>query len=351
MTGKKRKRATIITALIFSFIIAGICTGLLLLLVTLPVGTVAPAAGISAVTVFVLSYLYFTRRLRRRKRILSQPFPDRWNLYLEGYLPLYNALDEEEREIFRRRVQLFLAEKTITGIKTNVDEETRVLIAASAILPVFRLPEWEYDFLGEVLVYPDNFDDSFATDGQNRDVLGMVMTGTSSLIISKPALYAGFQDMSDGQNTGIHEFIHKIDEEDGEIDGVPALLMDRARIREWHEIMEHEMKKIEGGSSDIDPYALTSPAEFFAVTAEYFFEKPDEMAQRHPRLYEIFATIFAQDLRSILKSVTTQMLTRRPKKTGRNDPCPCGSGKKYKHCCMNKKTARRRFFNAVSRRS
>lgn len=24
------------------------------------------------------------------------------------------------------------------------------------------------------------------------------------------------------------------------------------------------------------------------------------------------------------------------KKVGRNDPCPCGSGKKYKHCCLNK---------------
>jgi tetratricopeptide (TPR) repeat protein len=23
-------------------------------------------------------------------------------------------------------------------------------------------------------------------------------------------------------------------------------------------------------------------------------------------------------------------------KTGRNDPCPCGSGKKYKHCCLHK---------------
>ena len=22
---------------------------------------------------------------------------------------------------------------------------------------------------------------------------------------------------------------------------------------------------------------------------------------------------------------------------GRNDPCPCGSGKKYKHCCAAKK--------------
>jgi len=25
------------------------------------------------------------------------------------------------------------------------------------------------------------------------------------------------------------------------------------------------------------------------------------------------------------------------KKVGRNDPCPCGSGKKYKHCCLKKK--------------
>ncbi|MEM7105318.1 MAG: preprotein translocase subunit SecA [Bacteroidota bacterium] len=27
---------------------------------------------------------------------------------------------------------------------------------------------------------------------------------------------------------------------------------------------------------------------------------------------------------------------RKVKKVGRNDPCPCGSGKKYKHCCGNK---------------
>jgi hypothetical protein len=23
-------------------------------------------------------------------------------------------------------------------------------------------------------------------------------------------------------------------------------------------------------------------------------------------------------------------------KTGRNEPCPCGSGRKYKKCCLNK---------------
>ena len=26
-------------------------------------------------------------------------------------------------------------------------------------------------------------------------------------------------------------------------------------------------------------------------------------------------------------------------RTGRNDPCPCGSGKKFKHCCESKKPA------------
>jgi len=30
------------------------------------------------------------------------------------------------------------------------------------------------------------------------------------------------------------------------------------------------------------------------------------------------------------------MHTDSPEKAGRNDPCPCGSGKKYKHCCLTK---------------
>lgn len=29
-------------------------------------------------------------------------------------------------------------------------------------------------------------------------------------------------------------------------------------------------------------------------------------------------------------------------KVGRNDPCPCGSGKKYKQCCMSKNMPKKR---------
>lgn len=33
---------------------------------------------------------------------------------------------------------------------------------------------------------------------------------------------------------------------------------------------------------------------------------------------------------------TTEQLGRTPPKVGRNEPCPCGSGKKFKHCHLTK---------------
>jgi preprotein translocase subunit SecA len=34
--------------------------------------------------------------------------------------------------------------------------------------------------------------------------------------------------------------------------------------------------------------------------------------------------------------VKKQPVRKADKKVGPNDPCPCGSGKKYKKCCMHK---------------
>lgn len=36
---------------------------------------------------------------------------------------------------------------------------------------------------------------------------------------------------------------------------------------------------------------------------------------------------------SLLKEIANAVSEAKPKKVGRNDPCPCGSGKKYKKCC------------------
>ena len=49
-----------------------------------------------------------------------------------------------------------------------------------------------------------------------------------------------------------------------------------------------------------------------------------------PQWNDIFTPEKQKELYKAQKSSTTVV---KGKKVGRNDPCPCGSGKKYKHCC------------------
>lgn len=40
--------------------------------------------------------------------------------------------------------------------------------------------------------------------------------------------------------------------------------------------------------------------------------------------------------KQIKKAYNKTQIVVKEEKIGRNDPCPCGSGKKYKKCCLNK---------------
>ena len=51
-----------------------------------------------------------------------------------------------------------------------------------------------------------------------------------------------------------------------------------------------------------------------------------------PANYPTLADQFFPDL----KAVISRQETKKKNKVGRNEPCPCGSGKKYKKCCLNK---------------
>ena len=53
-------------------------------------------------------------------------------------------------------------------------------------------------------------------------------------------------------------------------------------------------------------------------------------------LYELpqWNNIFSEEeLKALYKEQKESTTVRKEKKIGRNDPCPCGSGKKYKKCC------------------
>lgn len=230
------------------------------------------------------------------RRLSLKQMPDSRRLILDTDVKFYSNLSLENKKLFESSVEGFLDGCKFTGVDTMVTEKDKVLVAASAIIPVFAFPEWEYSVLNEVIVYPDNFNEEFATTGPDRFFRGLVGFGflEGKLLISRTALYEGFDDFSDARNTCIHEFIHLIDKEDGEVDGVPKKLIENKHIIPWLFVMDREMRRIKTGVSDIHPYATKNPAEFFSVTCEYFFERPQEFRMEHPELYRVLENMFEQ---------------------------------------------------------
>ncbi len=313
------------------------------LIVSVALGVALMRVGISAWVPLSLSALFpylvyagMTRKVRRRRGILAQPFPAEWEAILQREVVFFRALDPEQQKRFRRELQVFLGEKRITGIKLELDTTTRVLTAASAIIPIFGFPEWEWDQINEILVYPNRFDREFAFEGgTQRHTTGMVGTGALNrlMILSKPDLLGGFRNPGDKRNVGLHEFAHLVDKSDGTIDGLPGVGLERAAIGPWIELVRRKMQEMRRGDSDINPYGLTNEAEFFAVTTEYFFERPGVMERKHPELYAMLSRVFNQNPGE-RAAVLAREMTRGPPRLGRNSPCPCGSGVKYKRCCL-----------------
>jgi len=281
---------------------------------------------------FVIVFSIFYSRQSRRKNVVSE-FPPSWRVILEEKVLFYHNLASEEKRRFEKDIIRFISNVRITGIRTEVDITDKLLVASSAAIPVFGFPEWDYTFLDEVLLYPGSFDSQYTINSKEETITGMVGTGGTmedKMILSKPALHQGFDNTSDKQNVGIHEFIHLLDKEDGSIDGIPSTLNGKAYALPWLELIRSKIAHIKKGKSDIPEYGATHEREFLAVVGEYFFERPQLLQQNHPELYTLMAQAFQQN------TVNTLKITSNPRKElQRNDPCPCGSGKKFKKCCLS----------------
>ena len=133
---------------------------------------------LAVILVLALTGLIFSLLARQRKKIIiTDPFPETYRDILKTQVPFYQQLNEDNKKEFEKRIQQFLKQVRITGVKTIVEDLDKVLIAASAIIPIFNFPGWEYIHLHEVLLYPDSFDHEFQQKGGNRSILGMVGNG------------------------------------------------------------------------------------------------------------------------------------------------------------------------------
>ena len=267
--------------------------------------------------------------VKRQKNILRLSKTDRQFLLAE--VPFYASLTSHEKLRFEKDVLKFLNTTSITGVRTKVTMADRLLVASSAVIPLFGFPDWEYSYLDQVLLYPGPFDRNFNFDDPKEIITGMVGSGQMEgiMILSKPALHAGFTIDNDRRNVGIHEFVHLYDKEDGKIDGIPPVFAKNEFGAPWIEMIREKTRDIIRKNSDIDNYGATAPEEFFAVAAEYFYEKPHLLLKKHPKLYQALSEVFRQDPVKVLPA-----RKRRKKEIGRNSPCPCGSGKKFKRCCI-----------------
>ena len=90
-------------------------------------------------------------------------------------------------------------------------------------------------------------------------------------------------------------------------------------------------------------YAQTNPVDAYKAESLHMFEEMISAIQEETvrRLYsirlkkneEVKRERVATGITEGRGDGTVKKQPRRVQKIGRNDPCPCGSGKKYKHCC------------------
>ncbi len=251
--------------------------------------------------IFIVIALFVFSQYKGKEQTKNFEMPANTRKLLEDNVSFYENLDEDQQLEFVNRITDFLQNVTITGIGTTVEPLDQILIASGAIILIFPFKDWRYNNISEVLLYKDAFDEGFGTEGKDRNILGMVGDGALNrqMILSKMSVRSSFKKATDGHNTVLHEFAHLLDKADGATDGIPEYLLTRPYVLPWIKIMHKTIQEMKhNGSRDIDFYGTTNDAEFFAVVTEYFFERPKELKEHHPQLYELFYKMFSSNMRS-----------------------------------------------------
>jgi len=252
-----------------------------------------------------------------------------WTDFLQQKVSFYRRLTAPDKICFEQRCILFLQTTQVEGSQdVEVTDNDKLLVAASAVIPVWGFAGWHYFNIKTVVLLPSRFNEQYQYGMPDSHISGMVGSGVMAgkMALSKPDLYRGFDNAVDKQNVGIHEFVHLIDMADGQCDGFPERVTEFEYCAPWFDFVQHKINQVEQGNSNINDYAATNKAEFFAVSSEYFFERPKMLKRKHPKLYDYLSQFYQQNLAELEVDIA-------PKK---NRPCPCGSGKKYKRCCLPK---------------
>jgi Mlc titration factor MtfA (ptsG expression regulator) len=245
-------------------------------------------------------------RRRRRTAIRRRPFPPEWRAIIAKNVRYTACLKPQDREELVGHVQVFLSEKSFEGCGgLQITDEVRVTIAAQACVLLLHRETEYYPDLVSILVYPT----AYLVPGGQRNPDGLLADAPQArlgeswardvVVLAWDHVLSGASDIHDGQNVVLHEFAHQLDQESGTGDGAPVLPR-RSMYVAWARVLGDEFDELVRETHRhhrtlIDQYGATSPAEFFAVVTETFFEKPQRLLSKHPELYRQLQQFYQQD--------------------------------------------------------
>ena len=86
-------------------------------------------------------FIAISRGSFRKWQTPKENFPVHWRKILLQKVGYYQELLSEDKLVFEQRVHHFIINNKSIGVEVDVDDTDRVLVAASAIIPVFHFPD------------------------------------------------------------------------------------------------------------------------------------------------------------------------------------------------------------------
>lgn len=266
-----------------------------------------PIALLLAVLLAVLLFAApaYLRR-RRRARLFATGLPERQQIILERNVPLLRRMPAALRRELHGHVNVFLDEKRWLGCGgLELTEEMRVTIAGHACILLLNRETGYFPGFSSIYVYPDTYlVDDVEYDGEieihGRDARAGESWPGGPVILSWRDVRDTIEGRADGQNVVLHEFAHKLDEANGEANGLPPLHQGMS-VAEWSSVWSAAYDAFNGwvdaDAADLpfDDYAATHPAEFFSVATEAFFLEPERLAAMLPDVYRQLVLFYRQD--------------------------------------------------------
>lgn len=228
-----------------------------------------------------------------------------------AFLPFWERLGPEDRLRLSGLARIFEESKNWEGCGgLEMSEEIKSVVAIQACRLILRLQQGDppgepFPHVRTILVHPSSFHSVHELRAPDGSVgrraswnLGEAWQD-GKVVLAWDSAYQGGRQAHDGNNLVIHEFAHQLDLLDGDADG-QLWHPDPADAERWRAIVKREYERLvarveRGGRPVLDAYGATSPAEFFAVSSEHFFEQPQPLRREHPELYAALAGYYRQD--------------------------------------------------------